>query len=167
LCLTASKDFIAYVTLLCLGGMPCKHRSTVPYRITHSVWALQIEWDAELWRETCTYSRNSHDFCGASKEKWENSSAHLPPWRTWRQVHIVSWVQSSQCIVTGCKSSVLRAVAMSSMLVILLRKFLKHQGQSHASNVFSPSFIFHNEQVANIHMWRGISACLTCFMQSE
>jgi hypothetical protein len=43
------------------------------------------------------------------------------------------------------------AVAMSSMLVILLRKFLKHEGQSHASDVFSPSFIFHNEQVTNIH----------------
>jgi hypothetical protein len=54
--------------------------------------------------------------------------------------------------VRGCKSSMLRAVAMSSVLVLLLRKCLKHQGQSHVSNVFSPSFIFHNEQVANIHM---------------
>ncbi len=28
--LTASKDFIAYGTLICLGGMSCKHCSTVP-----------------------------------------------------------------------------------------------------------------------------------------
>lgn len=150
-----------------LGGCHVNTAALYLSRITHSVWALQIEWDAGLWRETCTYSKNSHDFCGASIIQSENTSAHLPPWRTWWQVHIFSWVQSSRCIVRGCKSSMLRAVAMSSVLVLLLRKCLKHQGQSHASNVFSPSFIFHNEQVANIHMWRGISACLTCFMQSE
>jgi hypothetical protein len=166
LCLTPVNILLLMALSFVLG---CHVKTAALYlsRITHSVWALQIEWDAELWRETCTYSRNSHDFCGASKEKWENSSAHLPPWRTWRQVHIYSWVHSSQCIVTGRKSSMRRAVAMSSMLVIFLRKCLKHQGQSHASNVFSLSFIFHNEQVANNHLWRGISDCLTCFMQSE
>lgn len=150
-----------------LGGCHVNTAALYLSRITHSVWALQIEWDAGLWRDMHIFKEQSWLLWSKYHSKWENTSAHLPPWRTWWQVHIFSWVQSSRCIVRGCKSSMLRAVAMSSVLVLLLRKCLKHQGQSHASNVFSPSFIFHNEQVANIHMWRGISACLTCFMQSE
>jgi hypothetical protein len=49
-----------------LGGCHVNTAALYLSRITHSVWALQIEWDAGLWRETCTYSKNSHDFCGAS-----------------------------------------------------------------------------------------------------
>jgi hypothetical protein len=49
-----------------LGGCHVNIAALYLSRITHSVWALQIEWDARLWRETCTYSKNNHDFCGAS-----------------------------------------------------------------------------------------------------
>ncbi len=73
------------ITLKCNSSTPCKH--------THSVPSSQTEWDAGLWRATCTCASDCQNFCGEIEGKWENSSAHMPPGRA-------SWQVNARCF--GC-----------------------------------------------------------------
>jgi hypothetical protein len=56
-----------------------KCHSSTPCKFTHSVLEPQIERDAEMWTETCTYSTKCTHLCGAIEQKPDKPSEHMPP----------------------------------------------------------------------------------------
>ncbi len=89
--LAASKDLSccgSFRTALVFGvSLSQKCHSSTSCKFTHSVLESQIERDAEMWSEKCTYSTKCPHLCGAIAQKSDKTSEHMPPRRTLWLVH--------------------------------------------------------------------------------
>jgi hypothetical protein len=87
----ASKDLSccgSSRTALVFGvNLSQKCHSSTPCKFTHSILESQIERDAEMWSEICTYSTKCPHLCGAIEQKSDKPSEHMPPPRTLWLVH--------------------------------------------------------------------------------